>query len=276
MGLVIGIAVRVFIRSIGLALIFAAHPGLLVEIAGLRPPLVQEELAESQIFFAARGLIQPDQGHLRDLMARIALTFFRLRAEAVRHIVREAAGSLQQLVLSGGLIVGSRALRQMAQTVQLVMVPQVGEGPVHAVDDIIGVQIPAVMLGGTDQLNGLIRSFLQRGVRALGQGIRHGFDPLGEVRVLEHIAVEFVRVRVYRVLRDGLEAPVGIAGLSIAGALLALFPHHPCRSAEIVHTVAGLSVLHAVVKGFPLVGDHLCTDKLLLLVPEAVRHLNRP
>ena len=79
-----------------------------------------------------------------------------------------------------------------------------------------------------------------------------------------------------RVLRDALEAPVGIAGGLEGLPLPALGLHQPGRCPEVVHTPAGSRALHPVVEGLPLVGDDLPAHSLLSLTPKAVCHRHGP
>ena len=121
-------------------------------------------------------------------MARIAPALVRSGAELRRRTVGEAARRPEELILPRSLPVGHGGLNEVAHAVELVVVPEVGEGPVHAVDDVVGIQVAALVLGGADQVNGLVRRPLQLRVRVLGEGVGRGLDPLGEVGILEHIA----------------------------------------------------------------------------------------
>ena len=119
---------------------------LLHEIVGFLPALVDEEAAQGQIALLTGDFIEADQRHLRDLMARIALALALLRAKTRLEVVRKPAGRAQELVLAGALIIGDRRLGQMAEAVQLVMITQVGQRGVHAVDDIVCVEIAVLHL----------------------------------------------------------------------------------------------------------------------------------
>ena len=271
-GLIIGIALLAPGRR-GLALICSPLLVLLQKVVGGRAPLVQEKLAQPPVALLAGGLIQPSQGHFRNLMPGVALAFLRLRAEAGVHTIGKPAGGAEQLILTRGLIVGHGSLYQMAQAVQLVVVLQVGKGPVHAVEDVIGVQIAAVVLGGADGLHSLLHCCLQPGVRVVGQRIGRRLHPLVKVRVLEHKAIKPVRFQMGRVRGQSLKAPEAVAGLRKGGGL-PLPLHQPGRRPEIVHAVAGGRALHPVVESLPLVGDDLPPDGLLGGVPEAIGNLH--
>ena len=233
-------------------------------------PGVNEIPGQLPVLLAAGDLAQAEQRHFGDLMAGIAVALALLRAEAVRHAVGVAAGHLQQLILAGGLVVGHRRLRQMAQAVQLMVILQVGKGLVHPVKDVVGVQVAVGHLGLGNHIYSLVHHLLQLFVRMLGQGIGHRLDPLVEVRILEYKAVKAVRIRLLALLRQNLKPPGrdgrrGHVGLPDAG-------DQARRSTEIVHAPAGLRVGNAVVERIPLVGNNLPAHQLHLPLPERIRH----
>ena len=115
-GLIIGVALLAPGRR-GLALICSPLLVLLQKVVGGRAPLVQEKLAQPPVALLSGGLIQPSQGHFRNLMPGVALAFLRLRAEAGVHTIGKPAGGAEQLILTRGLIVGHGSLYQMAQAV---------------------------------------------------------------------------------------------------------------------------------------------------------------
>ena len=223
---------------------FCPSPGLtaflyfLTEVIGLLAPLIDEVFRQTQVALLAGDIGQLYQGHLNNLVARIALELSLLGSEQTVHQVRVPPHGVQQLILTCGLIVGDSPFHQVSQAVQLVVVGQVGEAVLQAVDDIIGVQVPVRLLGGTDKVDGFIRCFFQLRVRMDGQGVSHRLDPLGKVAVLKDAAAK---------------GPFLLAG----------------RDFKVLHAVAGGSAFNPVIEGLPLIGNHLGADKVLKAGPEA-------
>ena len=250
--------------------LFGAEAFFLDEIVRRLTALIHEVFAQAQILLLAGHLVQPHQRHLGDIVARVALALAVLRAQTLVDEIHEPACRPEQLILARGLVIGHRALHQMAQAVQLVVVAQVGQRGVHAVDDVIGVQIAIGVLGGADDVDGFVRDFFQLRVGMLGQTVTDGLDPLGEVRILEEEAVELVILGMGHVLGQGLEAAVGVLGRRVLGAQTALIRHHPPGHAEIAHAPGRIGPGNAVIQRFPLVGNHLGAHQLHLAVPEGI------
>jgi hypothetical protein len=80
-------------------------------------------------------------------MAGIAVLFILLRAESPADAGGKALGDLQEGIAARGLMPGYGGLRQMAEAVELMVVLQIGEGFVPAVEDVIGIQVPVLRLG---------------------------------------------------------------------------------------------------------------------------------
>lgn len=57
----------------------------------------------------------------------------------------------------------------MSEAVQLVMVFQVCKYFIFPVQDIISIQVSVLLLGGTDDINGMVRCLFQLRVRVLGE-----------------------------------------------------------------------------------------------------------
>lgn len=89
--------------------------------------LIDEILRELQVFVILCRLIETHKRHLSDLMSRIALAFAFLRSEVIRYIIGIAAGGIEKLILSGRLIIGYRAFKQVSEAVQLMIVFQIGK-----------------------------------------------------------------------------------------------------------------------------------------------------
>ena len=70
------------------------------------------------------------------------------------------------------------------------MVTQIGERAIHAVQDVVGVQIAVVELKAANtDVDSLVGGLFPAG-SAMGEGIADRPHPLGEAGVLEHEAVE--------------------------------------------------------------------------------------
>ena len=135
----------------------------------------------------------------------------------------------------------------MAQTIELVVVPEVRKASVHAVDYVVSIEIPGRQLRGADDVyrpvSGLFEYFI--GVRC--KSISDSFDPFIEVAVLEHKAVEFRILGVFPAVRKDREASVSILGGFVAATLFSGLLIKRCCRLEIMHAVARLSLRDAVV-----------------------------
>ena len=151
---------------------------LKVEIIRLRSPHIKKEFAKLQILLLAGQLIQLCECHLCDLMSGIALTLSVLRSEFFSDKVRKSLRRFQKLILAGRLIIGNRSLKQMSETVEFMVISEVGENAIHAVDNIVCVQIAVLRLCRTDDVDRLIRSLLKFGIGMVDQGITNRLDPL--------------------------------------------------------------------------------------------------
>ena len=255
----------------GPALMLCPLPVLYVKVIRLCTPHFQKETAQLQIPFLPCQLIEPCQRHLRYFVPGIALALSLLIAEPAANKVRIPLCRLQQLILSGGLIIRHRPLCQMPEAIQLVVVAQIGENTVHTVDDIICIQVTVFRLCRTDNVDSLVRSPFQLLVGMTGKGIAHRLNPLGKIAVLKNKAVKPVRVRMLRVLRQRLKAPEGVHGRGKARSLFPLFSHHFSCHLKIAHTKTGRRSGNPVVQRLPLIGNHLPAHQLLLPAPEFVR-----
>ena len=240
------------------------------EVVRFLPALVDEKAAEAQVLLVLRHLVQADERHFRNFVAGIALALPIRRAEEIRNVIREPARRAQQLVLACCLIVADSALNQVTQAVQLVMITEALEHAVHAVDDVVGVKVAFGGLRGAHNVDGFISSGFQRLVGVLNQGIADGFNPLAEVSILKHEAVELVLIRVRGVIGKGIVAAVGVRLGRILRALLTVLRHDaPCQT-EIMHTPAFFRAGDAVIERFPLVGNDFAADEFRFPLPERV------
>ena len=124
--LIVGVRLgQVRVRFDRRAVEFGATTVLGLEIQRRASAFGDEVARQIQIPAFAGGLVQPHKRHLGDLMPRIAVQLALVASEDRVHVVGEAAGGLEQLVLAGALVVGHGALDQMPQAVQFVVVLQV-------------------------------------------------------------------------------------------------------------------------------------------------------
>lgn len=128
-------------------------------------------------------------------MSRIALAFAFLRSEVIRYIISIAAGGIEKLILSGRLIIGYRAFKQVSEAVQLMIVFQIGKNLVFTVQNIVGVQVAVVLLCRADDLNRIVSDFLQLRIRMLGQRVADCLNPFVEITVLKYKSVKLVILR---------------------------------------------------------------------------------
>ena len=271
--LIVGVRLgQVRVRFDRRAVEFGATTVLGLEIQRRAPAFGDEVARQVQIPAFTGGLVQPHKRHLGDLMPRIAAQLALVASENGVHVVGVTAGGPEQLVLAGALVVGHGALDQMPQAVQFVVVLQVGERAVHAVEDVVGVQVAVVQLGVADDVDGGVGSGLEFGIGVLRQAVADRFDPLGEVGVLEHEAIERVRIGVRGILRQRLEAAKRVGRGHERLALGGLGRVLARGGLEVVHAVAGGGTGHVVVQRVPLEGDDRGAHQLLFGVPERVGH----
>ena len=269
--LVIGVPVGVrvgFVVGVGVALCVLVC--LNIEDVRLPAALGHEIFGQIKVPLFAGDLVQPHQSHLGNLVTGVTTQLARLATEALVYVIGETAGGLEQLVFAGALVVGHRTFNEVAEAVQFVMVTQIGERAIHVVQNVAGVQIAVVELGGTHDVDGLVGGLFQCGVRVMGEGIADCLHPLGEVGVLEHEAVELVWVGIGRVFGERLKSAervlrrherlaLGILALVLRGSGL-----------EVVHAVAGGRAGDVIVQGVPLIGNHSRAHEFLLGAPERI------
>ena len=98
---------------------------LLLIIQGLRAPGIDKELREVQIALFTGCSIQAAQRQLDLRMAGIAGQLALFRAKHTVDMVSHAGHDIQERALSGGFIIGHRALDQVPCRVQLMALLQV-------------------------------------------------------------------------------------------------------------------------------------------------------
>ena len=155
----------------------------------------------------------------------------------IEAIIGIAAGSIEKLILSGRLIIGYRAFKQVSEAVQLMIVFQIGKNLVFTVQNIVGVQVAVVLLCRADDLNRIVSDFLQLRIRMLGQRVADCLNPFVEITVLKYKSVKLVILRMCRIFRQCLKATERIDRLpeflSLLAALLILLSGRqtmPCSS----------------------------------------------
>jgi len=157
------------------------------------PALIQEELGQVEIFLLPGQAVQLDQPQLHLLMPRHGVQ--GVRAEDPADQVGGAPGDIQEGALAGGLVVGDRALKHVAEVVQLVAHEQVrpagragGLRRMLRVDRPRGVEVAVRLLGGGDLLDDAVDVSFQRRIRLHLQGVGRPFDHLENIRVVELVA----------------------------------------------------------------------------------------
>ena len=244
------------------------------KVLGILTALIDEITAQAEIAFLAGCFVQPDQCHFSHFVSGIALALVLFFTETRVDVIGKAAGGAQKLVLARSLIVGDRAFGQVTEAVQLMVVAQIGPRGVHAVDDVIGIQIAVVHLRSADLINRAVRNGLQLLVGVLRQRIGHSLDPLGKIRILEDEAVEAILLGMRRILRQRFKAAEGVNRRNKGRAKSALLLMQPGGSAEVVHAPAGRGFGHPVVEHFPLVRNHFLANQFHGALPEAVCNLD--
>ena len=267
-GLVVGVVLLA--RRVVAAVLPGAAAVFELEIERLPATLAYEVFGEVGIALFAGGFGQFDERHFSDFVARVAVQLAVGGAESGIDVISETAGRVEQFAFAGGLIVGDRAFGQVAEAVQLMVVLQVGEVPVHAVEDVVGVQVAVVELRRADDIDGGVGGRFKVSVRVVGQRVADRFDPFGEISVLEHEAVELVGIGARRVVRQGFEAAERVFRRHEGLAFLVVFCVLRGGGLEVVHAVAGCGAGNVVVQRVPLVGNHLGAHEFLPRCPERV------
>ena len=162
----------------------------------------------------------------------------------------------------------------MSQTIQLMVILQIGKGLIHTIDNIISVQISILKLCRTHNVNSFICCCLQLLIWMLCQRISNCFDPLGEIRILKNEAIEFIIIRMFRIIRQSFKSSEGIRRCCISTPLCLFLLHHITSHTEVMHTIAGGSSFYTVIKRLPLIWDNFGSDQLLFTMPECIRYLH--
>lgn len=140
-----------------------------------------EEAGEIEVAFFASLTVKLDEGQF-DLRVPVGGPVLTGAEDAVE-VVGEAAGDLQQRVISGRAVVGHRPLHQVSGTVHLVGVLEEGVALAGAFFDEVGAQVAVGLLGGGD-VGDDGRGGLAQLRPVLGlEHITDGLNPLVQVRV---------------------------------------------------------------------------------------------
>lgn len=180
----------------------------------------------------------------------------RLSPEDGPHIISEAFGRTQQLVFTGSLIICNGAFNKVPHAIQLVMVLQISEVPVHSTQDVERIEVPVGQLCGANHVYCCIRSSFQLRIRVVRQRITDSLDPLREIGVLKNKTVEPIGIGVFRIIGKHIEATVRIPrGLEPAAITLDLTAPlvQSCGCSEVVHAIARIGTRNLVVEDTPLI-----------------------
>jgi hypothetical protein len=111
----------------------------------------RQVLGQCQIARLARHPVEAHQGQLDLLVARVAALLPRLTPEHCGDIVHLAAHDVEEQALARALIIGHRRLDEMARTVELVQVAQIGPAPARLDRRKVGVQVAIRLLRRGDE-----------------------------------------------------------------------------------------------------------------------------
>ena len=197
---------------------------------------------------------------------------FLVRPKAFGNARGEAPRGVQQIIPARGLMPGNGGFSQVAEAIELVVVPQIGERPVAARQGVESVQVAILLLGGADHVHRLLGLGLQSGIGLRHQLIGHGFQPFVAVAVLKHETVEGVLQRLFPFLRQGFNT-FGAVGGHIYSACF--FRRHGAGgSPHVVGPPGRRGVGNLVVQRFPLVGNHRLANQADFPRPERIGHAN--
>ena len=235
---VVGIQLRRAVPNVPAAVLFFFYK----IVRGLTAH-VYKVLRKLLILFVARGAPQTHQCELHLRVARAGARVFlhELLVDAVcilRHDV-------EQLALAGDLIIRHGSLHHVACTVKLMCLADVRPRFVGTLHGEIGIDIAVFVLGSAVEPNGLVHDLFKLRVFARCKRIGRRFDPLRDIAVLEHHAVEFVRLYV-------------------------LAPQLFGRKADIFNGVALFDIRDGVVQDIILIRQHLLAHELLHFADETV------
>ncbi len=154
-----------------------------------------------------------------------------------------AVHRVEQPAAAGALVQGDRGLHHVAGAVEFVPVPHVGPLELGMLQREMGLQVSVRLHRRDHEVGGLEYGLLKIRVGKRRQAVCRGFDPLGEVAVLEHHALELARLD--------------------AGAVVIR------RRAHVGDAVGRLGAGNPVVQGLPLVRDHPVAYPAGVVPPES-------
>ena len=123
---------------------------------------VNEGLRQVEVFHFPGLMVELYQGQFDLLVSRdpVALTLSEIQAE----VIRKTAGSVQELVLSCGMIIGDGALDHMPGTVHLMFI-HVSPFLLRSHESVVAVEIAVVVLGRGDEIDYAVGTGLEGLVR---------------------------------------------------------------------------------------------------------------
>ncbi|MNN43585.1 hypothetical protein D3C81_1578300 [compost metagenome] len=146
-------------------------------------------------------------------------------------VIGKATSDVQQSTFSGGVEEGDCRFKQMSGAVELVAFGDVGPAQPRLLYGIPGVEIAVVTLRLSQQLNHLVGGFFKHCIWLLAQRPGYGFQPFGDIAILEDHAVKLA------VFQTGGDAVVSqrVAGFCLGNRVVQCFPlvrdHHVANQA---------------------------------------------
>ena len=133
----------------------------------------------------AGRMVELNQRQLDLLMPGVSSAFALAKHRI--NAVRVSGEGVEQLPLPRGLLMGHGGFHQVARTVQLVPVAQIGPARLRLHDGEVHIQIPIGLLRTDNQRSHLLDHSLRLAVRMCRQGIARGLEPLGHIGIPEDV-----------------------------------------------------------------------------------------
>ena len=132
--------------------------------------LVNKVFCQLQMSLVFCNIVQSTKSHLRHFMSGISGNFSFFCSQMFINAVHISHRNIQELSLSGCLIISHCPFCHMSETIQLMVVHKIGKSFFKTVNDVVGIQITVGLLSLSDKVNGLVCGFLQFTVRMPHQG----------------------------------------------------------------------------------------------------------
>ena len=149
---------------------------------GFVAPEIQEEPCEIEISFFSRCLVKFHQGQF-DLFVAAKAESLR-RSKRVVDTVGIPRGHAKKRAFAGGAPMGDGGLEQVAGTIQLVLVLQVGPALSRLGQGIVRVEVSIRLLRGGNFGNRGVNHSFQRGIAIGGQGVGRALDQLEYIGIV--------------------------------------------------------------------------------------------